>query len=116
MRQKSDEVRKHFKCNTHAPIHTTFPLCPYSSANVERAKDAHGSRHECIREQTRMHQGADTVASAPRDERLWEQTRLNPGRRSPTDLGGGLTELFYNTIMIKENRPKGSVSKLNRAF
>lgn len=60
-----------------------------------------------------MHQGADTVASGSRDERLWEQTRLNLGRRSPTDLGGGLTGLFYNTIMIKENRPKGSVSKLN---
>lgn len=61
MGQKSDEVRKHFKCNTHAPIHTTFPLCPYLSANVERAKDAHGSRHECTREQTQLHLGADTV-------------------------------------------------------
>lgn len=62
------------------------------------------------------HTGADTNASGSRDERLWEQTRLNLGRRSPTDLEGGLTGLFYNTIMIKENRPKGSVSKLNRAF
>ena len=60
-----------------------------------------------------MHQGADTVASESRDERLWEQTRLNLGRCSPTDLGGGLTKLFYNTIMLKENRPKGNVSKLN---
>ena len=75
-----------------------------------------GTSQRRTREQTRMHQGADTVASGSRDERLWEQTRLNLGRCSPTDLGGGLTKLFYNTIMLKENRPKGNVSKLNRAF
>lgn len=50
-----------------------------------------------------MHQGADATASGSKDERIWEQTRLNLGRRSPTDLGGGLTGLFYNTIMINEN-------------
>lgn len=61
MGQKSDEVRKHFKCNTHTPIHTTFPLCPYLSANVERATDAHGSRDERFWEQTQLHLGADTV-------------------------------------------------------
>lgn len=116
MRQKSDEVRKHFKCNTHAPIHTTFPLCPYLSANVERATNAHGSRHECTREQTQPHLGAETNASGSRRSCIWEQTRLNLGRCSPTDLGDGLTKLFYNTIMLKENRPKGNVSKLNRAF
>ena len=116
MGQKSDEVRKHFKCNTHAPIHTTFPLCPYLSANVERATNAHGSRHECTREQTQPHLGAETNASGSRRSCIWEQTRLNLGRCSPTDLGGGLTKLFYNTIMLKENRPKGNVSKLNRAF
>lgn len=63
MGKKSDEVRKHFKCNTHALIHTAFPLCPYLSANVERATNAHGSRHECTREQTQSHLGADTVES-----------------------------------------------------
>ena len=70
-----------------------------------------------------MHQGADAAAPGSRDERFWEQTQLHlgadtvePGTMFAADLGGGLTGLFYNTIMIKENRPKGSVSKLNRAF
>ena len=75
MRQKSDEVRKHFKCNTHAPIHTTFPLCPYLSASVERATDAHGSRDECIREQRRTLLGADAVASGSRHGWTWDDVR-----------------------------------------
>lgn len=100
MGQKSDEVRKHFKCNTHAPIHTTFPPCPYLSANVERATNAHGSRHECTREQTQPHLGAETNASGSRRSCIWEQTRLNLGRCSPTDL----TRVRDNILKSKEQK------------
>lgn len=48
-----------------------------------------------MREQTRTHLGAEANASGSRDERVWEQTRLHTGWRSPKGIGAEAKAMFF---------------------
>lgn len=48
-----------------------------------------------MREQTRTHLGAEANASGSRDERVWEQTRLHTGWRSPKGIGAEAEAMFF---------------------
>lgn len=48
-----------------------------------------------MREQRRTHLGAEANASGSRDERVWEQTRLHTGWRSPKGIGAEAEAMFF---------------------
>ena len=69
--------------------------CEGAAANILHFQFLHTYVCQRMREQRRTRLGVETSASGSRGERVWEQTRLHTGWRSPKGIGAEAEAMFF---------------------